>query len=127
MITPEEKDKVLTAIMAQPGTSTYLLYKHIPNLKVSEDEFWLIIDQLKKKELIACNNYGHITKTADLYDFCRHGGFTGQEEILKANLEKLNSELIILSSKLEPSQVERIKNITEIASSVATFLNLIFR
>lgn len=127
MITPEEKDKVVTAIMAQPGTSTYLLYKHIPNLKVSEDEFWLIIDQLKKKELITCNIYGHITKTADLYDFYLHGGFTGQEEFLKANLEKLNSELLILSTQLEPSQTERIKNITEIASSITTFLNLIFR
>ncbi|RHU30980.1 hypothetical protein DXD68_04085 [Parabacteroides sp. TM07-1AC] len=59
-----------------------------------------------------------------IYDFFNHGGFTAQEEFLRANLEKLNLELLKLSKDIEPSKLETISSITAIASSVATTLGL---
>lgn len=124
MITPEEKDKVIAALIAIPETTVLIRQIKIPDLKASKNEFYLIIDQLKEKGLIKSPDYSNIEKTANLYDFWRLGGFVGQEEILKANLEKLNSELLILSDKIVPSQAERIKNITEVASAIASWLSL---
>lgn len=62
--------------------------------------------------------------TANLFDFFNHGGFTAQEELLRANLEKLNLELLKLSKDLEPSVLEKANTITAIAGSVATALGL---
>jgi hypothetical protein len=61
---------------------------------------------------------------ADIYDFHRHGGFIVQEELLRANLEKLNYELLKLAEDIDPSAVRRIEIITGIAASVATALRL---
>ena len=61
---------------------------------------------------------------AEISDFFNHGGFTAQEELLRANLEKLNLELLKLSKDLEPSVLEKANTITAIAGSVATALGL---
>ena len=61
---------------------------------------------------------------AEIYDFFNHGGFTAQEELLRANLEKLNLELLKLSKDIEPSKLETVSTITAIAGNIATALGL---
>ena len=60
----------------------------------------------------------------EIYDFFNHGGFTAQEELLRANLEKLNLELLKLSKELEPSKLETINTITSVVSNIAAALGL---
>ncbi len=54
------------------------------------------------------------------YDFYSHGGFTGQEELLAKNIQKLLLEI----ESLKPSMPERISTITAIAGNIATALSL---
>lgn len=54
------------------------------------------------------------------YDFFSHGGFLAQEELLKANLEKLILEI----ESLKPSIPDKVESLTAIASNIATALGL---
>ena len=47
-----------------------------------------------------------------------------QEELLRANLQKLDYELTKLAKEINPGLTDRIANITGIAASIATALGL---
>lgn len=130
MITPAIKDKVLMAIVAGNLPGIFLRYEQLfPDHEISNDELRLILEQfvvdglLKTLQLRTVGVYVAFP-TAKLFDFFNHGGFTAQEELLRANLEKLNLELLKLSKEIEPSKLEAINAITAIAASVATALGL---
>ena len=108
----------------------FLRYEHLfPDHEISNNEFRLILDQfvvdglLKTLQLRTVGVYVAFP-TANLFDFLNHGGFTAQEELLRANLEKLNLELLKLSKDLESSVLESANTITAIAGSVAMALGL---
>jgi hypothetical protein len=130
MITPENKDKILTHIISKDDVSRILKYEEaIPEKEITHDEFILILEQFVRLGLLEIaselsEEQCHIVLRADLYDFYRHGGFVAQEEILRANLEKLNYELLKLAEEINPSAVRQIDAITKIAASVATALRL---
>ncbi|MDR2410581.1 MAG: hypothetical protein LBE13_21060 [Bacteroidales bacterium] len=130
MITPEIKDRVLTHIVSRDVVLCYLKYNEVfPENELSYDEFILILEQFVRLGLLEIaremtEEQCHIVIRADIYDFHRHGGFVAQEEILRANLEKLNYELLQLSEDINPSAVRRIEVITKIAASVTTALRL---
>lgn len=130
MITPAIKDQILNVLISQDKPNVNLNYDDLfPNNEIPVNEFFLIIKQFAKygfleNPLFAGNMMISAQKTADIYDFFNHGGFTAQEELLRANLEKLNLELLKLSKDIEPSKLETISSITAIASSVATALGL---
>ena len=130
MITPAIKDQILMAIVSGNLPGIFLRYEQLfPNHEISNNELRLILDQfvvdglLKTLQLRTVGVYVAFP-TANLFDFFNHGGFTAQEELLRANLEKLNLELLKLSKDIEPSKLETISSITAIASSVATALGL---
>ena len=129
MITPEIKDKVLCAIVESKETIFDLSYEDIfPNNEISKRHLHLILIQFVEKGLLrkVANNgsYFLLSVSADIYDFFNHGGFVAQEEILRANLQKLDYELTKLSQEIEPSLTDRISKITTIAASIATTLSL---
>ena len=131
MITPAIKDKVLNAILAEDELMIVLSYDDVfPNKEIPYWEFKLVLRSFVSYGLLhklGCHHetMNTMTKDAGLYDLHQHGGFVGREEILKANLEKLNRELLVLADKLEPSELDRLKNISDIAGSIITFLGLI--
>ncbi|WP_419023358.1 hypothetical protein [Holdemanella sp.] len=87
----------------------------------------MILEHFDRRGLIFYQDYIGgccINLKAEIFDFFNHGGFTAQEELLQANLEKLNLELLKLSKDLEPSVLESANTITAIAGSVATALGL---
>lgn len=130
MITPKVKDKILEAIVSGklPGTSLY--YNSLfPNNEISNNELRLILEQFRDNGLLKTLKLGTLGvytafPTADLFDFYNHGGFVAQEELLRANLEKLNLELLKLSKELNPSKLETINTITSVAGNIAAALGL---
>ena len=87
----------------------------------------MILEHFDRRGLILYQGYIGgccINLKAEIFDFFNHGGFTAQEELLRANLEKLNLELLKLSKDLEPSVLEKANTITAIAGSVVTALGL---
>lgn len=58
----------------------------------------------------------------EAHTFVSHGGFYGQEMVLKSNLEKLLLEI----EALKPSVPDKVETFTTIAANIATILGLIF-
>lgn len=124
MITPEEKDKVVNYIMSIDHLSSAIYYDSIKGLNITENEFYMVLEQLDRMGLIKQSRGYAVTKRAELYDFVRRGGFVGQEELLKANIEKLNSELLVLSKELEDPYAKRVKTLLDISVAITTLFGI---
>lgn len=124
MITPEEKDKVVAYIMSMEQLSSTIYYKSIKGLNVTENEFYMILEQLDRMGLIKQVEGRSVTRRAELDDFVRRGGFVGQEELFKANIEKLNAELLVLSKELEEPYAKRIKMLLDISVAISTLFGI---
>ena len=129
MITPEIKDMVLCAIVASKEPVFDLTYEEVfPEKEISKRHFQLILIQFVEKGLLRkatnCGSYFLISISANIYDFFNHGGFIAQEEILRANLQKLDYELTKLSQDIDSGFTDRVVKITGIAASIATALSL---
>lgn len=81
---------------------------------------------LVKKERRSSESY-YVTLTAEFFDFVRHGGFTAQEELLLANLNKLLLEIETFEKDLSPNLLEKANKIASIAGSIATGLGLFMK
>ena len=130
IITPKVKDKVLQAILAEdkiPCTINY--FKVFPDKDITELQMNLVlklfvsIGLLEKSMKLGGYSFW-IRINANIYDFFQRGGFEAQEEILKANLQKLSYELDVLSKEAVPGLKDKIAGISAIAGSIATALSL---
>ncbi|MCC2779572.1 hypothetical protein LK518_09105 [Parabacteroides distasonis] len=129
MITPAIKDKVLAAIVSHAEEIFLMKPEEVfPNKEISKRQFELILLQFEEMGLLRkAERHGTsflISISANIYDFFNHGGFVVQEELLRANLQKLDYELTKLAKEINPGLTDRIANITGIAASIATALGL---
>lgn len=129
MITIKDKDNLLSYILSQEKDCFVVEYKDVfPNNEIKEFEFHLLMEQFAQKGLLRSakrmSHGSYIRLSADIYDFHSHGGFAAQEELLRANIEKLSYELDELSKSSDPLVVDRASKIAGIASSIATVLGL---
>lgn len=128
LITPQMKDLALEYLLS----SNYLEID-INNREFSEYcgclpfQVRLILDEFEKLELLkieSTNDGVTVTISAKAYDMHVHGGFTAQEELLKANINKLGYELDALSKELEPKHLDKAEKISSIAMAVLSALTL---
>lgn len=129
LITPAVKDEILSFLVANYDLNA--LYPRCdlkPLLKVVESKSNLqaIFKQFERLGLI---NHGTVSSQCysvsvniEAHDFLSRGGFVVQEEILKANINKLGLELENLSKELEPKNAEKASLIAAIAANIATAL-----
>lgn len=68
-----------------------------------------------------------ITLTAKAYDANRNGGFVFQEEIMKANLSKLDMELTQLSQEASGTILDRVQKVTSIVGAISAAFPFINR
>lgn len=85
---------------------------------------YLLSEKLELLTIESTNDGTTVTISAKAYDMHTHGGFTAQEELLKANINKLGYELDVLSKKLEPELLETANKISSIAMAVLSALPL---
>ena len=128
LITSTIKDQVLSSLISVNSIGiTANLYEESRDLNLPPDVIESIYDYFEEIGLITLEKtYDSIEikmkpKAFDLYS---HGGFTAEEELLKANLQKLDHELRILSDKLSPSLLETSNKISSIASCIVSALAL---
>lgn len=128
LITPQMKDLALE----------YLLSSNSLEIDISNREFSeycgclpfqvnLIFEEFEKLDLLSIESTNDgitVTISAKAYDMHTHGGFTAQEELLKANINKLGYELDVLSKELEPKHLEKAEKISSIAMAVLSALTL---
>lgn len=130
IITPPIKDKVLQAILAEDNIPCTIHYPIVfPDKEITGQQMKLLLNQFVNIGLLdkVVETGGHsfwIRINANIYDFFQHGGFEVQEEILKANIQKLSYELEVLSKESIPGLKERVAGISAIAASISTALSL---
>ena len=121
IILPEEKDKIVSALMSKNKSRFPFGFKDVPDLKISRDQFEKVIRELESMGLLEnsnCEDGGVKTLNSRLDEFYRMGGFRMQEEIILANFRKLDLEIENLKKVANPSLLDRINNISSIVNTV---------
>lgn len=128
IITPQLKDQVLAELIARFNGRTFdFNYQSMADaLDCQPFLLPLIIDQFHQLGLIKSRSFGRyasVSLLASAYDLQRRGGFAVQEEILKANIEKLSRELDLLAGQLAPSLAQKASELSGIAANILTALS----
>lgn len=129
IITPEIKDKVLEVLLSADNPTFDFRYDNSSSeYGVSPNFVEMILKDFDDQGLIRAKFYigngAKIHIQAKAMDLYRHGGFTTEEELLKANIEKLGLELQALSKQLEPKYTEKASCIAQIAGAIMQGLAL---
>lgn len=129
LITPKLKDEFLIDLLSTESMSfTRDVSECAEKFNTSKYIVKAIYDQFEEMGLLKQERFLgggiYIQLTAKSHDFYSHGGFTAQEELLKANIQKLSSELDLLAKQLSPNLPEKAASIASIGASIATALGL---
>ena len=137
MITPQMKDKVLSYMLEQQSSRFMVYTDDLANeLNIKPEFICLIIEQFEKQSLCQIQekrglgfppNAFVILLTADAYDAKHNGGFVFQEEIMKANLAKLDMELEKLHRESSERTINRIEKIMSIVGTISSAFPFIDR
>ena len=122
MITPKIKDEILSSFIECGMSCETNIYNECEEFQLTHQEYAAVVSQLEEMNLLKTNRCMDgtifIFLTANAHDFFNRGGFAVQEEILKANINKLGLELETLSKELEPKFAEKAARITVIANNI---------
>ncbi|GCB33938.1 hypothetical protein [Bacteroides faecalis] len=128
LITPKLKDSILRDFVISEDVPIDIEYDEFASkYSTSSDRLCMILEQFEAMNLIKltpCIGSCFIQVTAYAHYYISHGGFTAQEEILKANIEKLGLELETLSKQLEPNLLDKAEKIVSLGSNILNALNL---
>ena len=129
LITPKLKDEFLIDLLSNENMSFAMeVSECAEKFNTSKDIVEAIYDQFEGMGLLKQKAFSgggiFIQLTTKAHDFYSHGGFTAQEELLKANIQKLSSELDLLAKQLSPNLPEKAASIASIGASIATALAL---
>lgn len=124
LITPKIKDIILGDLLSAEQANFVFNYRDSETkYDIKPQYVKMILEQFEEIGLTKTTKYFtgysalvHIqAKAMDLY---RHGGFATEEELLKANIEKLGRELDLLAKQLGPNYIEKAANIAQIGSAI---------
>lgn len=122
MFDSKQKDLMIEWLIKQIGVCVKFPSRMMSQeFGVQDAMLRLFLKQLAKKGLIEYHERGagfvECYPTMELYDFHRMGGFTGIEDELLKNIEKLDLELKHLKSEF-PQKVETLANASAFLSVI---------
>lgn len=129
IITPKLKDELLGQIVNIGSMRAETnINSTAKELNTTSDIVEAIFDQFEEMGFLTQQKFlgGNVLFLikANAHDFYNHGGFQAQEEILKANIEKLSQELDLLSKQLSPDLLEKANKLAGISSAILSALSL---
>ncbi|MEG0518290.1 MAG: hypothetical protein RR555_05420 [Bacteroidales bacterium] len=130
LITPEYKDDILNRLFNHAEAFYILFCDDEPRVipEVSDFDLIKMLNHFEEKGLIKQQrDLGgvEVEFTVNAHDFIRLGGFKAQDELLKANIEKLGLEIDTLCKDLAPDQLDKATKIATIGSAILSALSLI--
>ena len=124
-ITPAVKDKVLFHLRDNCPLEQMVYVPTKELLAETETDFETlraVLYQFERfgffKEVGVGRESTSIIMYIELHDFANKGGFAIQEEIFKANIEKLGFEIDNLRKQLSPDKLDTLNKISSIASAL---------
>lgn len=129
MITPKIKDQVLSKITT---LSLEVQCRFNPGEQfntISFNDLNAILKQFQRLGFISDLNSRrsciHLVVHLESVDFYNRGGFTAQEELLLANINKLQLELKSLAEDLKPKYAEKASTITSVLNNICSCIPLL--
>lgn len=129
LITSKLKDEVLEKLLEAGTMSVQCQFDELASeINTQPDVAIAILDQFARMKLISMTKcmggYAHIKIHAEAHDIYAQGGFFGQEQLIKANIEKLNNELELLAKKISPDYLDILNKCSGLANTVLSAFNL---
>ncbi|MDE6821270.1 MAG: hypothetical protein K2P55_01975 [Bacteroides acidifaciens] len=122
VITAEEKDKVLNYILvvANGKRTAKLNYKDIPDLRISKEQYEIVLEEFKNRGFIDYKGYGieHLTLNFEIFNFAEKGGFTVERDLYTINFDVLELQLKRLEKELSPTTAIKVNNVVANAKNV---------
>lgn len=128
MVTIEKKDAIVDYLASAEESLFDFDPSELKKDDITYNECDMILRQLEKMGFIDIkrrysNPSGYdIAINSGLHEFSSRGAFTTQEIMLKIQLEKLDTEMQLIKSKLEPNTLEQLNNIFSIFGSACSML-----
>lgn len=131
LITPSIKDKVLLFLCTEITPEQVISANtndFLKELNMEFDIFHAILNQFERFGFVSHLNlrrsYISLAVLTEAHDYFQKGGFTGQEELFKVNLEKLNYEIENLKKELAPDLLDKANKISGLISTLFSGLSL---
>ena len=114
VITAEEKDKVLNYILvvANGKRTAKLNYKDIPDLRISKEQYEIVLEEFKNRRFI------EFDLEPGIYNFIERGGFTVERDLYTINFDVLELQLKRLEKELSPTTAIKVNNVVANAKNV---------
>lgn len=130
MITSEIKDRILSDLVSSPEGKVINVPEEALKYGIEQPTFTAILSYFDRHCLIqTAGNLSSILRivpTVEAYDMLKLGGFSAQEELLKANIQKLDLEIDLLCKELtSPQLLEKAQTIASLGRSIINFLDRI--
>ena len=125
VITPEEKDKIVEALIQVRKNNFTFGYNDVPNISLEKYQFEEVIEEMSQMGLISYTGYldgGKKHKTAKLDEFYRFGGFKAKDKLLFDKLKRIELELELLKKQSTPQTIEKLNSISGIVASITQIL-----
>lgn len=124
----ELKDQILKKCTNIGMSFSVDIYDYAKEFNTDTTVIAEILDQLERmgflKQTKCMGGYVLVNLTIDAFDFINRGGFLVQEELLKANIQKLGLEIDLLCKELSPNLLEKAHKISAIGASIASALKI---
>lgn len=122
VITAEEKDKVLNYILvvANGKRTAKLDYEDIPDLRISKEQYEIVLEEFKNRRFIDYKGYGieYLTLNFEIFNFAEKGGFTVERDLYTINFDVLELQLKRLEKELSPTTAIKVNNVVANAKNV---------
>lgn len=128
MITAELKDRILKSLVETGNRLTTNIHTDAADYDTDPDTYSLILDQFERQGYLSqskcMGGEALLFLNAEAHDMVRLGGFVAQEEMLKANIQKLGLEIDLLCKELTPDLLDKAQKISAIGGSILAALKL---
>ncbi|GAB0475940.1 hypothetical protein KML24004_19560 [Alistipes indistinctus] len=126
IITPKLKDDLLSNLLDRDLRKGLIPEKECLSFGIDPCMYVSILEQFEDMNFLSLSKTKScifIDVKVDMHDFFRRGGFVAQEELLKANIEKLGYEIDLLCKHLSaPEFLDKAKTISIIGSNILSSL-----
>ncbi|MFI3302769.1 MAG: hypothetical protein SNI18_06330 [Rikenellaceae bacterium] len=130
MITPKIKDDVLRSFIQFGMRCETNVRKDCSDFNLTYEEYDALIRQFEELNLLnarrCLGGRTIIQLNVNAHDLINRGGFYAQEELLKANIEKLSLELQSLVKQLEPSLAKKAKEILSLGANILSATSVLW-
>lgn len=109
-------------VVANGKRTAKLNYKDIPDLRISKEQYEIVLKEFNNRKFIDYNMYDiediEFDLEPEIYNFIERGGFTVERDLYTINFDVLELQLKRLEKELSPTTAIKVNNVVANAKNV---------